>query len=411
MSQQDDSSSHVSLFKEFPDSVRDHLQQVWGGMNEEQRHEMGDLFSLIPRTIRPLQDVLRIVADQYAPVVKTKHRVAIVGPANSGKSTMFNRIILRKADRAQTGPLPGVTREMSESDASVFVLADTPGADAVGDLGEREKAIAFDTAAAADFLVIMFDASHGVTRHEQELYADLKALGKPFIVLLNKIDTVGRQAPESIEQAARALDLEPAQVLGTVATRGRNVGRVVLAIAKQEPALLAALGEALPHYRRKLAWQRILPATASAGVVGLTPIPIADLIPLLGIQAGMVLTIARIYGRKLSVRNAKEIITTFGVGLASRLAFQQLSKLGGIPGYVLSASVAAATTLVMGVGAVNWFAHGEKPTQQWINDRVREVSELIVYKLKQQGGRRPSRRELKLRISEAVRHIERLFQR
>ena len=61
----------------------------------------------------------------------------------------------------------------------------------------------------------------------------------------------------------------------------------------------------------------------------------------------MILSIARIYGFRITLRRAKELIAAFGLGFAARYAFHQLSKLGGVPGWVLGASIAAATTVAM----------------------------------------------------------------
>ena len=67
------------------------------------------------------------------------------------------------------------------------------------------------------------------------------------------------------------------------------MGSVVLAVAQVEPRLLISLADALPAYRSKLAWQRtIRPATAAASVA-LIPLPLADVVPLLGVQTGLVL--------------------------------------------------------------------------------------------------------------------------
>jgi uncharacterized protein (DUF697 family) len=190
------------------------------------------------------------------------------------------------------------------------------------------------------------------------------ALGKPFIVVLNKIDLVAKADRDAvIKSAAKGLRLEPSQIIDTVATDGTNVGRVILAVANAEPGLLAALAEALPEYRSKLAWGRIVPAGAAAATVALVPLPLADVIPLLAIQTGLVLSISRIYGFQITVVRARELIATFGVAMIARTTFQQLSKLGGVPGWLLSSAIATSATVAIGYAAMTWFARGERPSQ------------------------------------------------
>jgi uncharacterized protein (DUF697 family) len=197
----------------------------------------------------------------------------------------------------------------------------------------------------------------------------------------------------------------PSEIIGTVATEGDNVGRVIMAVAKADPKLVRAIAEALPEYRSRLAWQRIAAAAGSAGAVGWLPLPFVDLVPLLVIQTGMVLSIARIYGYELTMGRAKELIATFGLGLLARTAYQQLSKLAGVPGWILSAAIAAATTVAMGYGAMMWFAYGEKPTREALQKTTTDVAIYLQNQLLGLGKKRPDRGTLRQRISQALKDL------
>jgi small GTP-binding protein len=401
-----DDTKTDDLISEFPRPVQDTLTQIWAAVPPDRRGEMQGILGQLPGSLDPLKRILDFVLEQYKPVFGSKRRIAIVGPANVGKSTLYNQLITQKEDRAEVGPVPGTTRENQAADTGLFVIIDTPGADAVGEVGDRERRIAFAAAEQADFLVIMFGATRGVRRHERELFEDLLALEKPFIVLLNKMDLIAKQErPAVLESAARNLRLDPNQIIDTVATEGTHVERVVLAIVKFEPELLAAIAEALPEYRVKLAWQRIVPAASAAGVVGLIPLPFVDLLPLLGIQSGLVLSIARIYGFKITVARAKALIATFGIGMAARTVYQQLSKVLGVPGWALSASIAAATTVVIGYAALIWFARGERPSQEALRKMVSELSIHLRDSLLDLGKRRPDRLKLRQRITQALQEL------
>jgi small GTP-binding protein len=394
------------LLEDFPEPVQDAINQVWAALPGETRRELSGVASQLPSSLKPLKDILGFVLEQYKPVFGRKRSIAIVGPANVGKSTLYNQLISRKQDQAQVGPVPGTTRENQQADAGLFFLIDTPGADAVGQVGERERRIALEAAQRADFLVIMFEATRGIKQYESDLFETLLAYDKPFVVLLNKIDLVDKKArAEVLESAARNLRLESSQIVDTVATEGTNVGRVILAIVKFEPELLAAIAAAMPEYRAKLSWQRILPAASAAGVVGLIPLPFVDLLPLLGIQTGLVLSIARIYGFKITPARAKELIATFGLGMLARTVYQQLSKALGVPGWVLSASIAAATTVTIGFAAMMWFARGERPTQEAMKRMVSDVAVHVRDRLLGLGKERPDRETLRQRLTQALKDL------
>jgi small GTP-binding protein len=394
------------LIDEFPAPVQGTITQIWAALPAETRGEFEGILGQLPGSVKPLKDILGFVLDQYKPVFGNKRSIAIVGPANVGKSTLYNQLIFRKEDEAEVSPVPGTTRENQEADTGLFRLIDTPGADAVGEVGERERRIALEAVERADFIVIMFEATRGVKRYERDLFDTLVGYNKPFIVVLNKIDLVPKADHDQVlESAARNLRLEPSQIIGTVATEGTNVGRVILAIVKLEPELLAAIAEAMPEYRARLAWQRIVPAASAAGVVGLIPLPFVDLLPLLGIQTGLVLSIARIYGFKINLARAKELVATFGVGMIARTVYQQLSKMLGVAGWVLSASIAAATTVTIGYAAMVWFAHGERPTQDALKRMVGDVAVYLRDRLLGLGKKKPDRGTLRQRISEALKDL------
>ena len=156
--------------RDIPGPAQPAVRQLWNGLPVERQRELEGLLPLLPRSVRPLKDIFGLVADQYKPILAPKQRIAVVGPANVGKSTLYNQLITRKEDRAEVSPVPGTTRRAQEADAGLFSVVDTPGADAVGEVGAREREIAFAAATAADFLVIIFDAVQGIRRYERDLF-------------------------------------------------------------------------------------------------------------------------------------------------------------------------------------------------------------------------------------------------
>ena len=308
-----------------------------------------------------------------------------------------------KSDLAVVSPLPGTTKENQQADEALFTVVDTPGADAVGIVGEQEKNLALSAAANADFLILVFDAIQGIKKSELELFNELSALKKPFVVVLNKIDLVPRKDLQGvISQAALNLGLEHDQIVPIIARDGKNLGKVLLAVAATEPEMVAALGQALPEYRWQLAWQTIVRSASISAAIALTPLPVIDFVPLVAIQSIMVVSMARIYNYKITPRRATELVATFGLAFLGRTLFQELSKLGGLPGWLLSAAIASSTTVVMGYAAVRWFEKGEKLSSEAIKRLTQGMTSSLLDSLKSLGKRKPDQKGLRERITQSL---------
>ena len=170
------------FLKEFPPGSRKKVEQAWNALPEVMRLELEALILSVPIQPQLLRRLIDISLRQFKTVAGKKRKIVIIGPANVGKSTLYNQLIRSKADRAEVGPLPGTTRVNQEADAGFFSLVDTPGADAVGEVGEAEKQQAPTAARQADFIILVFDAIQGIKKTEQELFEELTALEKPFLV-------------------------------------------------------------------------------------------------------------------------------------------------------------------------------------------------------------------------------------
>ena len=384
----------------FPQDVQDTVRMVWNALGTNEQNRFMALISAIPSDANLIKGLIKLSTSQVRQTFGRKHSVAILGPANVGKSTLYNQLVRSKQDSAEVGPLPGTTRENRQADAGLFSVVDTPGTDAVGSLGEHEHALALQAAGEADFLILVYDAIQGIKRTELELFHELAALKKPFIVVLNKIDLVNRKDLDGvISQAAANLGLKPEQVIPVAARNGKNLARVLLAIAASEPEMVAALGQALPEYRWQLAWHSIVRAASISAAIALAPLPVIDFIPLVITQSFMVLGIARIYNYRITPQRATELVTTFGLGFLARTIFQELARLEGIPGWLLSAAIASSTTVVMGYAAIQWFEKGQRLSSETLKRLTRAMTASMLDTLKSLGKRKPSRKDLEARIS------------
>jgi GTP-binding protein Era len=393
-------------FSEFIGRWRQEIQTLWENLPKEVRADMDRVIRELPIHRKEWRSLIERAGEHLRLLTGEQHQVAIVGPVNVGKSTLYNQIVLEPQDRAAVSAVPGTTRVSQAADVGIFSLIDTPGADAVGAVGEEERRKAMVSAGSADVIVLMFDAAHGIRPPEQELFQALKVLDKPMIVALNKMDLVKGERASVIGKAAAALGIESHQVVPLRATKGEGVERVLMAVAKSEPGIVAALGAALPAYRWDLTQVIIGRAASTAAAIAVTPLPFLDFIPLVGVQATMVLGIARIYKQKMTLARARELILTFGLGFLGRTLFYELSKLGGPPGWLVSAAVAAGTTAAIGYAVMIWFERGIKLSNESIKRISGIVGEVLIERLRALGGRRPSRVKLQDRVRQALEEID-----
>jgi small GTP-binding protein len=389
-------------FDEFVGGWGQTIRNAWDDLPDGARNELSRALSLLPGDLKSWRGLIDQAIDHFRLALGDKQQVAIVGPANAGKSTLYNQFVRSATDRAPVSAVPGTTRRSQEADAGLFAVIDTPGADAAGAVGEAERAKALASAEAADLLILLFDATHGIRQPEQELFRRLVELEKPIVVGLNKVDLVAHERGAVVGKAAAALGLSTEQVIPVSAKQGKGLERLLLAVAKSEPGITVALGAALPEYRWKLSQTVIGRAASTAAAIAVTPLPLADFIPLVVVQAAMVMSIARIYAYRITLRRARELIAAFGLGLLARSLFYELAKLGGPPGWLVSAGVAAGTTAGMGYAAAVWFERGERLSGEGLKRISRAVTEQVMDRLRGLGRKRPGRITLRQRVSEAL---------
>lgn len=392
-------SDFETFLETFPPDQRGTIREVWGVLPRDMQRELELTLSafagLIRRNPASVGDLLKLIARTAGPAVAPLHRLAIVGPVNVGKSTLFNALTPGNPQPAAVSAVPGTTRVSQEQQTRVFSLIDTPGADRAKDEGNSERDSALRSAQEADFLLVVFDATRSITKGDLALFAELQYLGRPYLILLNKIDRIERAERERVvEVAAQALGIPPRRVVALSAEEGIGLEQLLVEVATMEPRLLGQLGHLLPAYRKTLSWQAVRRAAIGSTLVALTPIPFMDLIPLTAIQTSMVLTLARIYDQPLNYRRGRELLTGIGAGVLARTLFGELSKFGGVPGWVLSASIAAGTTLSIGALVIRWFESGEKPQSGEVHRMAKRFGSLVKERLRGLGRRKPSKESL-----------------
>lgn len=370
-------------------SWTDPIRRRWETIPAERRRDLDRVLRLMPGSLKRWRGLLEAGVTHVRQTAGDRKRVAIVGPPNAGKSTLYNRLIVGKQPKAAVSATPGTTRVPQQGEVGIFSIVDTPGA---GPEPAELRETAFAAARQADVLVILFDATRPIGGHERSLLDDLRRLGKPWVACLNKMDAVGKERGRVHGVAAAALGLESENLVVISALSGAGVDRLLVEVVRSEPEIVAALGEALPAYRGTLARAAIGRAASTAAAVSLAPLPMISFIPLMGIQTALVLSLARIYGYRITVARARELLVTFGLGLLARSLFYELIKVGGPPAWLVSAGVAAGATTALGHAAAAWFDRGERLSRERMKEISRSVGTGVVTRLR--GRRRPRRQAM-----------------
>jgi len=119
--------------------------------------------------------------------------VAIVGRANVGKSTLFNK--LTDSRSAIVNDTPGVTRDRMYGAAELgnrpVLIVDTGGVD-VDTTNKIELQVVEQAMWAreeADCVIVVVDNQTGLTGQDREMISQVRKSGKPFFLAVNKVDS------------------------------------------------------------------------------------------------------------------------------------------------------------------------------------------------------------------------------
>ena len=162
---------------------------------------------------------------------------AIVGRPNVGKSTLFNKIAGTRISIVED--IPGVTRDRiyyeTEWNGKPIVLIDTGGIEPKTDdlILEKMKTQAEIAIETADVIVFMCDIHAGLTADDRDIGVMLLKSGKPVIVCVNKIDSVGALPLEYYEFYELGFDGDP---IALSSVHGTGTGDLLDRILELSPA-------------------------------------------------------------------------------------------------------------------------------------------------------------------------------
>ncbi len=167
------------------------------------------------------------------PAISPEGLVAIIGRANVGKSTLFNR--LTRSSKALVADIPGVTRDRHYGsltfDDRSFLLVDTGGL--VGGEDEMSSQVrrqAEEAVAEADVILLVVDGREGPQAGDAQVVDFLRRTGKTVLLAVNKIDHPGLEA--NLADFYR-FGLDP--IYPVSATQGLGLGSLLEAIVAHLP--------------------------------------------------------------------------------------------------------------------------------------------------------------------------------
>lgn len=155
-----------------------------------------------------------------------KTKIALIGRPNVGKSALFNRIVGKRISIVDE--MEGVTRDRLYGEGDLFgrpfEIIDTGGMDPTGKVAfaeevKRQAEIAIEE---ADSLILVVDATIGITTLDEEVARVLKRTTKPLCLAVNKIDA---EHQEPLLAPFYGLGIQ--EVLPVSAVQGRNVAELL----------------------------------------------------------------------------------------------------------------------------------------------------------------------------------------
>jgi len=169
-----------------------------------------EIIKRLPRTVR-LRDRDEDDEDAASPSVPPTNEVsgetsvAIVGRPNAGKSSLVNRLL--REERMIVSDVPGTTRDSVDTllkwHRRQFRIVDTAGirragrVHAGGTVEQVSVMLARRAIERADVVVLVIDASQGVTDQDAAIGGEADKAGRGIIIAANKWDLMKAQGPDA----------------------------------------------------------------------------------------------------------------------------------------------------------------------------------------------------------------------
>ncbi len=131
-----------------------------------------------------------------------------------------------------------------------------------------------------------------------------------------------------------------------------------LVVRALDEEYLVPVAKAYPPLRRAACERVIRKNARENAVIGLLPIPGADMPVMTANQARMVLHLAAAYGEELSFQRARELLGVLAAGFGLRALSRQVLKLVPLAGWAAAGAIGYAGTVAMGRATMLYFERG-----------------------------------------------------
>lgn len=177
--------------------INDQIEKILANVEAEIDFPDDDIDTMTIKEIDQLIDdcinciEVLIKAAEAGRISREGVNTVIVGKANVGKSSLLNALV--RDDRAIVTEIPGTTRDVIEDYIQIkgvlFRINDTAGfretQDLVEKIGvEKSQKLLLE----ADLILFVIDDTQKLTQDDYNLMDQLKGIGKPILVIINKID-------------------------------------------------------------------------------------------------------------------------------------------------------------------------------------------------------------------------------
>lgn len=274
--------------------------------------------------------------------------ISLIGEVNAGKSSTVNKII--GEDIASTNPMPGETVSVDPYNIrglENIKFMDTPG---LNDPNDENPKKTLEFVQKSDVVLFFLNAAGTVfSESEKEKFTEIEKNNKDILIVLNKIDAA--ENIPSIVQFVKNHTNHQYKVIPISSKTGENLEdlkrEILVMLEKKGKDLLFAKSM---KEKSAAANRWIIGAGISAGVIGASPIPGSDVVPLTTLQVGLIIKLSNLYDKPLTKKAAKDMIVITATQTIGHTLYRQALKFIPGAGSVIGGTVASSMTLALGYG-------------------------------------------------------------
>lgn len=274
--------------------------------------------------------------------------ISLIGEVNAGKSSTINKIIGENI--ASTNPMPGETISVDPYNIrglENIKFMDTPG---LNDPNDENPKKTLEFVQNSDVVLFFLNAAGTVfSESEKEKFAEIEKQNKDILIVLNKIDAA--EDIPSLIQFIKKHTQNKYKIVPISSKTGENLEilkkDILFLLEKKGKDILFAKSM---KEKSAAANRWIIGSGVSAGIIGASPIPGSDVIPLTSLQVGLIIRLSKLYDKPLTKKAAKDMIVITATQTIGHTLYRQALKFIPGAGSVIGGTVASAMTLALGYG-------------------------------------------------------------